>query len=356
MESVFGSDIAFLVAWWTGAACIALVFFLMIEILFLRTLLIFRNRRITLLHEKWEPVLVETLERIPEILPSAPSRRNAFEFLLLWNHMQESLRMGEAGERLAAVAHRLLINQRALAMLDSRSLRTKLLAIQTLGYLKEGNAWDKLFLISRSCDPVLSLCAARALMRIDKEAALPSLLPELASREDWSLTIVGAMLKEAGADTISEPLARAVLLIPECQAPRMLRFLELAHSPAAAVAVRQLIARTTDLETITACLRILQDPEDLPIVRKFLKDGQWQIRLQAAVCLGRMGTIDDVPSLSHACGDLEWWVRYRAAQSLADLPFILPEKLKEIADQHQNEFGRDIISQVIAEREVTNHV
>lgn len=270
--------------------------------------------------------------------------------------MQESLRMGDAGGRLAEVARRLLLDQRALAMLDSWSLKTKLLAIQALGYLKERRAWDKLIVLSGSLDPILSLCSARALMRIDTEKALPILLPELASRADWSLAVVGAMLKEAGADTISGPLARAVLLIPQEQAPRMLRFLELAHSPSVASAVRHLIARTADLETITACLRILQDPEDLPLVRKFLKDGQWQIRLQAAICLGRMGTIDDVARLSHACGDLEWWVRYRAAQSLANLPFILPERLKQIADEHQNEFGRDIIRQVIAEREVTNHV
>lgn len=353
----FGTDsnTVLQVAWWTGAASVALVVLLMIEIVFLRTLLVRRKRRVTRLHEMWQPILVESLERIPEFLPAPPSKADAFEFLLLWNYLQESVRAGDAGEKLAVVARRLDANRQALKMLNQRGLRKKLLAIQTLGWLREISAWEKLHSILGCSDPVLSLCAARSLMRIDTQRALPLILPIIARRSDWSMAVVGAMLKDAGADAISGPLARAVLLIPTVQVPRMLRFLELAHPHATVSAVRQLIGSTSDMETITACLRILQFPDDLPIVRRFLKDGRWQIRLQAAVCLGRIGTPADVSSLSHACGDLEWWVRYRSAQSLANLPFITSEKLDAISESHPNEFASDIIRQVIAEREVTGY-
>jgi hypothetical protein len=348
---VINSDIAAQAAWWTGAISCGLVFLIMLQICFLRLLLIYRRRRVARLHAEWEPLLVESLEQTPASLPRV-SPLDRFELLVLWNYLQESLR-DEAIENLNAAARAVKLDRYALDLLEHKNLRKKLLAIQTLGWLREISAGEKLRDLANNDDPVLSLCAARALLRIDGKRALSFVLPLVARRADWSFSLVGGMLKDAGADLISEPLARSVLLIPAEQTPRMLRLLELAHPQAVVPSVRKLLAESSDLETITACLRILQDPEDLPTVRELLKDERWQVRLQAAVCLGKIGVSEDEARLVHACGDLEWWVRYRAAQALSSLPFVSPERLSEIGENHQNEFARDIIRQVIAERKVS---
>ncbi len=352
MEFVSDSEIGSRLIWLTGAVFLALVFLLMLQTVFLRFRLIASNRRTAALQEKWEPILVESLYQIPEILPPPPRRRDAFEFLILWNYLRESLR-DEAGENLTAIARQLEINQHALKMLKSNNLRKKLLAVQTLGWMREKSAWQTLRELTKVADPVVSLSAARGLMRIEPQAALKEILPSVVGRADWAFAVVASMLREAGADIISESLTEAVINSPVERKARLLRLLTLAHPNVSVPAVRKIIKRTKDLEILTAGLRILQDPEDLPRVRKLLKDERWEVRVQAAICLGRIGNEKDIPKLAHACGDLEWWVRYRAAEALANLPFITCEMLENIAAKHKNDFARDIIRQVIAEREVS---
>ncbi len=344
-------EIGVQVIWLMGVTFLTLVFVLMLLIIFLRFRLIINTRRTSALQEKWEPVLVESLYQMPGNPPPPPGRRDAFEFLILWNYLRESLR-DDAGENLVAIARKLEIHHHALKMLQSRNLRKKLLAIQTLGWMRETSAWQTLRELSEVKDPVVSLSAARGLMRIEPEKALKEILPTIVRREDWAFAVVASMLKEAGADIISESLTAAVVNSPVERKSRLLRLLTLAHPHVSVPAVRKVIKRSKDLEILTAGLRILQDPEDLPRVRKLLKDERWEVRVQAAICLGRIGNEKDIPKLAHACGDLEWWVRYRAAEALANLPFVTQNDLENFAAKHNNDFARDIIRQVIAEREV----
>ncbi|HEX8196384.1 MAG TPA: HEAT repeat domain-containing protein, partial [Pyrinomonadaceae bacterium] len=276
------------------------------------------------------------------------SERDEFSFLMLWNHLQESLR-AESKEKLNRLARETDIDVVATRRLERGSLDERLLAINTLGWLRDDTNWKQLLAIAEDEDPVYSLSAAKALMRIDAERALPTLLPLIARREDWSIVTVAGFLREAGADLISEPLARAVLQVPPEQASRLIRFLELAHSHVSVPAVRTLIANSSDMEIITACLRVFQDAEDLAAVRKFLQDERWQVRREAANCLGRIGTEEDEIRLIDAAADEEWDVQYHAAQALANLPSIDLERLSKIAETHPNESARDIIRQVMAE-------
>ena len=73
---------------------------------------------------------------------------------------------------------------------------------------------------------------------------------------------------------------------------------------------------------------------------------------QAARCLGRIGTKEDERRLAHAAGDQQWWVRYRAAQALANLPSTTADRLREISASHYNPYASDVIDKVIGERQV----
>ena len=352
LDFVTDSEFAVTAALWTGGASLALVFLLMLETLALRLLLIRRTRRAARFDAVWNPLLIESLDEVPRELPIV-ARRDVVSFLLLWNYLQESLR-DEAEENLNGVARVCGIDGRALALLRHRNLRHKLLAVQTLGRLGERRAWNDLVELCAIDDPALSLSAAKALVRIDAARAVELIIPLIVRRADWSSSVVAGILREAGADVISAPLAGAVLAMPTIETPRMIRFLELAQHEIAVPVVRRILSGSDETEVVTACLRVLQSPEDLPRVRAFLKDERWQIRLHAAMCLGRSGTAEDEARLAHACGDLEWWVRYRAAQSLASLPTMTDERFRAIGEAHQNEFGRDIIRQVTAERQVNS--
>ena len=47
--------------------------------------------------------------------------------------------------------------------------------------------------------------------------------------------------------------------------------------------------------------------------------------------------------------DTEWWVRYRAAQAIAGLPFLGPNALRQLQIRQSDRFAAEILQQVMAE-------
>jgi hypothetical protein len=353
MIPVAGSDSQELVlqfAWQVSAALAVLVVLLVIQILVSGLRLDLRHRRIGRLRETWEPILADAAGD-PGIALPALARRDLIPFLHLWSYVQQLL-LDEACLNLNVVARRAGAADGARRALHSPRLRDRLIAITALGHLRDEEAWPELETIAASPDPVRSLTAVRSLFRIDPGRAAERLIPEIPRRLDWSLAGLAGILAEAGPDAVSEPLAEAARSAPAAHLPRLIRLLELAHGAVAIRAVRRIIATSTDTEVITACLRVFEDPEDLGTVRTLLADERWQVRLHAAVALGRMGTEEDEPRLIRALEDPEWWVRYRAAQALAGLPFMAGDRLRQLARELPGRFARDILRQVMAEREL----
>jgi hypothetical protein len=65
----------------------------------------------------------------------------------------------------------------ARRLLQSRRLSNRLIAVSTLGHLRDRDSWEVLVRMMGDEDGLLSLAAARALTRIDHTAALPVILP-----------------------------------------------------------------------------------------------------------------------------------------------------------------------------------
>jgi HEAT repeats len=349
---VTDSDFVVTVAWWTGTASIALGFLLMLQILFLRWLL---NRRL-LRREKfvavWQLHLMDCIDEVPGQLPKI-RKADTYSFLTLWNYLHESVR-DEPKERLNRLARTCDMDAVALHLARSGNLREKLMGLATLGNLRDDTTWSALADMAAGDDATVSLAAARALMRIDARRAIELLMPLIATHKDWSLSFVGIMLKEAGADIVSEPLAGAALAATPEYAPRLIGFLETAYANVRIPTLRRILHSTNDTETIIAVLRIWNDPEDIESVREFSRDDRWQVRVQAVRALGRTGTQADEQLLLGALADPEWWVRYRAAQSLAGLPSVSREKLARFREGQYSEYARDILAQVIAERRLAS--
>ena len=324
---------------------LALVFLCIVvaRLLYLR-----RVRHVRRLRDEWQNWLVDCLYERPERRQSL-ARGDVESFLMVWNHFHESIR-DDSKENLNVLARLMKLDSWCLHALRKRNYRKKLLAIQSLGWMQERRAWNELERLVHSPSPTLSLAAVKALVRIDTESALEIFLPQVVKRGDWSYSIVGQILRTCHADLISEPLVKVCLEAPEKLAPRTIRFLGLAHTEVAAPAIRKIIARTSDREVLIKCLRVVRDPKDLETVRRLLKYDDWRVRSQAATCLGRYGTDEDEKRLRHAAGDQEWWVRYRSAQALANLPSMTFERLDEIAENHHNFFAQDIIKKISEER------
>jgi HEAT repeat protein len=333
-----------------------------VGVLMMRGALLLRERRRKKFLAVWQPILVNAVYSATSDLPRL-ARRDLPEFLLLWNHLQESL-LDESKDHLNQIGRALSIQDATLRLLRRGNLRERLLAIVTLGQLRERTAWDQLLTIAQREGSLLSIGAARALVMIDPTRAVPELIRLLMIRPDWPASRVANMLQIAGADLISDQIADAALksAVEESQpnanasgklathnSARLVGYLELAHNVAALPAARAIAASSHDPEVLAACLRLLKSAEDLAVVRECLSHEDSRVRVQAAVTLGRLGEDDDEERLVPLLSDREWWVRYRAAQALSLLPHMREPKLKTIQAAQSDPFARDILTQVMAE-------
>jgi hypothetical protein len=306
-----------------------------------------RARRRESVEQEWLPVLAADGDAPDAPLPQLRAR-DVVPFLTLWNQLQESF-VGDIKAHLNTVGRRAGIDGIAHRLLGSRRLSERLIAVSTLGHLRDRDSWDVLVRMTTDQDGLLSLAAARGLTRIDAARALPVILPLAAQRDDWSRNYVLGMLSDLGADVVSKPLTEAALMLPPDGAHRLVQYFTVAHVSDALPVVRSIIGRTRNVECLAACLRAFADVDHLDTVRDYLYHPAWQVRVQAVNVLGRLGSPEDARAILPLLSDPEWWVRYRAAKALCALPGVELAALRSLSSQHVDPFARDMLVHVLAE-------
>jgi hypothetical protein len=344
----FGGDPILAAAFWTGIAALLLTLLLGVQILRLRIGLRARERRQARTYARWRPVLNAAI--VGEAPPQLPKLLGAerLHFIKLWVHLQSSLR-GEAGAALNDIVRRLGLDLEARAMLGRRARTERLLAALMLGHLGDRQAWAQLLRLAGLDDPTLSLTALWALVRIDPQAAAEYLTPLFIEREDWAISHVAGILQPAGT-----PVAAVLAgMLPRLDAQRLPRAMRIAEAlrvelPAEALATA---LSNESIAVLTAALRIVNTPLLSAPVRALLQHEDWQVRVQAAKALGRIGGRADTERLVALLADREWWVRYRAAQALVELPWLKRADLDALRATLQDRFAADMLAQVMAEQD-----
>ncbi|MBI2361157.1 MAG: HEAT repeat domain-containing protein [Deltaproteobacteria bacterium] len=332
--------------WTSGVGLVVLAFSLFLLTLASRLWLMGKERRRKQFLALWTPFLAQSLVHAPHQLPRI-SAADSYTFLELWNYFHASFR-GEIKERLNHIACLSGMNRVAMRMLKQWSVRKRLMAIATLGHLRERSAWAELTRIAHGENPTLSLAAAKALVDIDARAATPILIPLVASRTNWSSAKVAAVLKEMEIDVISEPLARAAFSVSPDNTARLIRYLEATRCTSALPVLRWYVKQgTPEDRVVAACLRFFGrfgSREDLEMVRSYLSHPNWLVRLEAVRALGAIGIQEDVESLIRRLVDENWWVRYRAAEALTGLPFVGRERVRQIQEEQTDQSAREILA------------
>nr|WP_308633763.1 HEAT repeat domain-containing protein [Massilia sp. YIM B02769] len=103
------------------------------------------------------------------------------------------------------------------------------------------------------------------------------------------------------------------------------------------------------MPVVIAALRSVRTPETIADVRALLAHEDWQVRVQAARALGRIGERADAERLVALLGDAQWWVRYRAAQALLELPALSGADLAALHASLTDRFAADMLAQAMAE-------
>lgn len=300
----------------------------------------------------WRPILAGSLIEAPVSLPAIHPRDHVL-FLYLWNHLQESIK-GESAEELCKIIRRTNMDTVVRHFLTSGTMRQQLLAIVTLGHLKEESAWQQLLALVQAENAFLSIEAARTLVRIDATRAIPILVPLISNRADWSPLKVLSLLQGTGDELVARALGEAALNAPPVIAARLLRFLASIRSHRALPLIRPLLTRDPLHEDVLAsCLSLFgqcTDPRDLPAVRQYLTHPTWFIRVQAATALGKMGVEEDEARLIGLLEDSHWWVRYRAAEALSLLPSMTDDKLSILVQTLPTTEARKALTPFVAKR------
>ncbi len=341
-----------------AALCIyAAVFLLLLAILLLRVVRHAKEQRRRAVTETWRPLLAQCVVEVPETLPPL-NPRDHLVLLYLWNHCYESIR-GDARLNLKELARRTGTDQFAKHLLRTRPLRRRLLAIVTLGHLQERSIWNDLTVMLQADNAFLSLVVAKALLNIDAQAAIPLLLPVISRRTDWSPLKVVAIFEAVGGDIAADTIAKAACQAPPEIGARLIRHLAATQSQHGLPPLRTFLQqRLPSDDILAACLFLFgecSDPRDAETVRSHISHSTWYVRLQAASALGKMGIEKDEPLLIGLLDDEHWWVRYRAAEALSNLPWMTPERLTRLCHTLTTVESQEHMLPFVARSNVKSH-
>jgi len=350
LDSNAGSELIVAIAW-RSAEIAALASALMLLIaLVVRA----RLRREERLRERvigtWRPFLTRVAIEEDET-PALPAlRRRELPFIIEeWSALHDAVR-GVSTERLNSLAPALGLDVAARRGLQSRGISDRILAIRTLGHLRDPSAWKPLQEQLVDANALVSFYAAAALVQIDAPRAMPGIMLQLAERESWPGEAMARLLVDAGADIAREPIRAMMLSLAVEKVPPLLPWL--AHVDAllgGELAIELLRRHPDENQIVAAALLVVLDPQLLPELEHFADSGDAEVRKNLAQACGRLGNLEQAGLLVRLMGDPVWWVRYRAAQALLRLKGMDEPRLDLIRASLEDRFARDMLDQARAE-------
>jgi HEAT repeat protein len=306
-----------------GAAVLTVL--LVLQIIVLRELRAARERRRQLFLQRWRPLVYDAMAGGTVSWPRV-ARRDAETLLWFWNQLQETVR-GDAKTALTHVAAQIGLDELALRRLRGRSIARRLLAIVTLGNMRDPKYWHLVVPLAQDAHAPVSLAAAQALIRINGQRAVRDLMPLFAQRADWPVTRALALLEQVEPAVVTKAIEKALPKADDAASLRLIEFVAAGDSVALQSVMVQRLGHSRDPQMWANVLRHVNDPAHLGLVRQACVHPVWFVRVQAANALGRMGGPDDVARLLRLLGDEQWWVRYRTAEALLKLPFLKKDEL-----------------------------
>ncbi len=215
-----------LFAFWSGVASFVLTTLITIQIVYLRLSRLRREQQEHAFLARWQPLLQQAIVDPAMELPGLQPKEAVF-FLKLWNHLHESLSL-DATLVLNQIGMRLGCYAMAHNMLRGGGRSKHLLAILTLGQLRDRAAWHDLMAEAVFVDSAASLNALRALAQIDADAVMREMTPQLLMRDDWPAGRLIAIFQES-PPRFYAPLLSAAAEGPPKQQLKALRMVEGMH-------------------------------------------------------------------------------------------------------------------------------
>lgn len=335
-------------AWVAGLTSVALSFVLTLQVLRMRWRTARRARRRAEFLATWRPLLFEAAVGGAPATPRL-AREDEDSFVVLWNQIQDSLEVGSR-DALNRIAENVGADLRALTLLRPQDPVRCVQALRMLGHLRRRENYPAVHALLEDPRPYLSIAAARTLIALHPVRALQDVLPRIAARADWPASLLVTAFAGVDREWLGDELGAS---ISSAQSPveviRLLPLVALVPEPASEEILRRVFGGATDPEVVAAVLKHVRTPALRDLARAGCDHDDWRVRTQAAAALGRVGTVAERPHLITLLSDLQWWVRYRAAEAIVSPRFGRREDLAALMQQLPDPYARDILSHAAAE-------
>lgn len=320
-------------------------------VLALRTIRFLKEERLRLVQERWSHVLAEAAVGVPVHLPKLLSI-DQVPLLLLWNSFQEKLQ-GSSRDKMNEICKILGLDKKAKQMIKSRKGLMRVLAISTLGYLRDDADWEIISEIAKNNENIEGYVAALALVRINPKRSAHLVVDIVSSNHLWPLEQLAVLLEELSSENIGDLFVEKVLQAPQLK-PRLIKLAYLSPREHTLRLLRHIFEKEHDPEILAAGLATVKQISGIEFiqeVRYLVFHPSWQVRVQAVNALAVIATRQDVEIFVRLLSDESWWVRYRSAQAIVWLPFLKKDEVVEICGKFIDRYGRDSLERNIAERQ-----
>jgi len=255
--------------------------------------------------------------------------------LVVFEEMRKQLK-GEYAERLNTLMRIMGLMTECLERLKHPIWYRRAQAAELLGNFNDPNVILALYRTLEDRRHEVRIAAARSLARLHAVQSVREIVDALIGvRTDPSLAVT-EVFRSLGPKHVGElrELLRDRTLPPTAKVLAV----DALGRLGALSAVGELLENYDDsrlpvrIATMQALSRLC-DPRSLPAAMLATTDAAWEVRAQAAICLGRLGSRDAVSVLHHLLADAYWWVRYHAAQALYSLGHPGMLRLRATADE-----------------------
>ena len=291
----------------------------------------------------------------PTPLPGL-DQADRWELLKLWLHVQLSLR-GAAQERLRQFGLACQLQRSAWTHLRSPHHAKRMIACLTLGFLKWTDAQDLLRQRLSQGQSHTPIYAARALLDIDAQLHASEVLEALLQKPALDFSLLAVLLKPHRA-ILQQVMLRykpselgEALDHGDASAARLVRWLRLARAlqlqlPSAWLA--PLLNERQELESLIAAIRLFQGEAGIDPILGLAQHPDWRVRSQVARSLAYVGDERCADVLVGMTTDREWWVRFRSAQALFQLPGVSVDSILERVARTGDRYAIQMVQSVQA--------
>lgn len=297
-----------------------------------------------------QAVAMEYLEE-PEFLPAFKAQLKPADQRLLARVFVELLPRlkGDYADKMVAMMRELGIMDRSLKALRSRKPWRRAEACAVLGFFPDRPVINALENALDDAEVIVRLEAARALARQNAVSSAAGLVARLGMADPIHSLAVRQIFRGLGRGAVTELIAILGSDVPDHvrvltadalghigdsrAVPALLQQLDCGRMNEPAHGGTQFISRRRGFSdnpqpsrrSVAVQVAILQalarfpEPRVRAALGTALEDPVWEIRAQAAQCLGQLGTNESVPGLEQLLHDNHWWARFHAAEALFKL-------------------------------------